>query len=128
MTRLVSTGEVMDRQSYLNGSRYFMAAGEADLEGTRWEWSLSATVPKEANQPLVEGDVILSTPDRTWIADLAEGSHHETIDDATDGPVIELTMRLTLYEGNLTSGARLNATGVARVTSDTCEISLELDL
>ncbi len=76
-------GDVVERQSFLNGTRAYTIAGAGVLGNDAWSYSLSVTLPREQGEPLTEGDFSLELAGRTWDADLGGGDFREVMDEAS---------------------------------------------
>lgn len=92
MAKLHLTGDVIERQSYLNGTRYFLIeAIESNPRveaGGPWTCTMAITLPKEAGEPVTEGDFSLQRDGEMWYGDVAGGAFSELIDDETEALIV----------------------------------------
>src|SRR6476660_8900096 len=93
-THMVTNGDIIERQSYLNGTRYFLVEGECDLAGAVWAWTLSVTLPKESGEAIAEGDLSLIAGERSWFAGVVSGEYAETTDEALDALIVSVELAL----------------------------------
>jgi len=87
------SGEIAERQTYLNGSRYYLIEGGGD-EAADWAFTLALTLPKERGAPVSEGDCTLAHGQQSWFADIVGGELRETFDEALDAVVVAVALRL----------------------------------
>jgi hypothetical protein len=105
--RLQFEGEVIEEQRLLNGARYLSVEGrseegEAEAHGGAWTLTLNLEQPKDAENPIEEGDLTLVAPDRTLFAGLESGRAAIVIDEAGDErELFELSFRVSAGEGAL---------------------------
>ena len=127
VSELSSTGDIVERQTYLNGARYYLVEGEADSAGERWSWTLAFTLPKDETAPIAEGDVSLLCSDRSWFGDIVGGSYGESIDEAVDAPVIEIRLDVKRRDeaDNTENWPRASLT--ARIAADACHAQIYFD-
>jgi hypothetical protein len=90
VVHLTLQGEIVERQTFLNGTAYYLLEGEGDAGRA---WTLAVTLPKAEGQPVVEGDFTLYDSDDEWSAGLENGSHRFSRDE-DDDEVLVLTLRL----------------------------------
>lgn len=88
-------GDVVERQSLLNGTRVYTIAGEGAGHGAAWSWTLTLTIPREEGEPLTEGDLSLELDGENWEADLSGGEHHAAADDSAEAATIRAQCRFT---------------------------------
>lgn len=84
-------GEVTERQSFLNGTRYLLI----EAGGDGWTAQLALTLPREEGQALSEGDISLGAGARSWQGVLTGGSHRGVWDDSLDVAALELHAECT---------------------------------
>jgi hypothetical protein len=119
-------GDILERQSFLNGTRYFLVEGsESELGDGDWSWTLSVTLPKVEGDIVQEGDLSLQHGDAAWYADVVGGGFSEELDEATEAPltVVQLELRRREDAGNTLTWTGANAT--LRIAVETCELALE---
>ncbi len=126
MDELTGSGEIVEKQSYLNGTRYFLIEGLASGAGSEWNWTLALTLPKEAGEPIVEGDLSLTTESRFWFADIISGSQIERIDEATDAPITAVTIQLSRREEDECTERWTGAAGALELRLDACDLRLTM--
>jgi hypothetical protein len=93
-------GEVIERQSFLNGTRslWIETAGEDD-----WTAQIALTLPRDEGAPLTEGDVTLAHGESSWFGTLQTGVHAMLEDEATDALVLAVTARYVIDSGAASS-------------------------
>jgi hypothetical protein len=121
-----STGDIVEKQSFLNGTRYFMIEGAASLSGAPWEWTLALTLPKETGEPVMEGDLSLVADERAWFADIASGSHAERLDEATGALITTVCLQFVRRDEADCTEEWPQAEGLLELQVDTCSFSLAL--
>jgi hypothetical protein len=87
-------GEVVEQQSYLNGTRYLLIAAESEP----WSAQLSLTLPREEGEPLREGDLSLDSVERAWQGVAASGEHRSAWDDSVEASVLNAEVRFVRAE------------------------------
>ena len=93
MPALSLVGDVIERQTFLNGTVAFQLEGETQLGDESFAWSLVVTLPKAEGDEIGEGDFAL-TGESDWLAGVAAGSHSTVLDDDTDARVHSLRLEL----------------------------------
>jgi hypothetical protein len=83
-------GEVVERQSFLNGTRSLWIEAAADDD---WTAQIALTLPRDEGAPLTEGDLALARGDSSWFGTLQTGVQAMLEDEATDAPVLAVTAR-----------------------------------
>lgn len=124
MLPLRLSGEIVERQTYLNGSRYYLIEGGGADGAPGWTFTLALTVPKEPGAPVAEGDLTLSHGQRSWFADVVGGEQRETFDEALDAAVVAVTLSL---RRNAESGSEIEwlaAEAHLRLVSDGGELTV----
>lgn len=108
MAALRLTGEVVERQTYLNGTSYLLIEGvlEPDQPFFPQEaaWSLAVTLPKAEGSPIEEGDFTLAGPNFEWLAGVEAGGHGSETDESTGATVLKIWLTLLTREGVLPGG------------------------
>jgi len=122
---LLFAGEVVERQTYLNGARYYLIEGEAAGAATPWSIVLACTLPKAASDPVTEGDLCLRGESHSWDADVVTGGYREDFDERVAAEVIALTLVLRRREGEAV--AWIGAIAHVSIENDAAEIRLEAD-
>lgn len=89
------TGEVVERQSFLNGTRAYTIAGEGAANGEPCSWTLTITLPREESEPLGEGDLSLELGGQTWEAGLSGGAYRTEADDPAQAATVRARCRFT---------------------------------
>jgi hypothetical protein len=117
-------GDVLERQSFLNGTRSYTIAGEGTLGEQAWSFSLALTLPREAGEPLSEGDLALEIAGLSWDADVADGTYEEVADDASDAPVISVRCRFVRNPEVESSVDWPSAEAELRISVDMAELTL----
>ncbi|HLZ71127.1 MAG TPA: hypothetical protein VKV26_14595 [Dehalococcoidia bacterium] len=87
MNDYVFDGDVVERQSFLNGTRAYTIAGADEAGAGAWSFSLTLTLPREQGEALREGDLSLELAGATWDADIAGGDFHEVVDETTGAAI-----------------------------------------
>jgi hypothetical protein len=126
-TVLECSGDIVERQSYLNGSRYYLIEGEAELAGARWVWTLSVTLPKENGEAINEGDLLLVAGPRSWFADVVGGRHVEMVDEALDTPVLAVEFTLAQRLDGESTEPWQDGSATLNLGVDTCDLVLALN-
>ncbi len=126
VTELAGSGEIVEKQSYLNGTRYFLIEGLASDDGTEWNWTLALTLPKEAGEPVVEGDLSLTTEARSWFADIVSGNHSEHLDEAIDAPITVIELLLSRRDEDECTDSWPEARCALELRLDLCDLRLTL--
>lgn len=128
MLSLELAGEIVERQTYLNGSRYYLLEGgeaEAGATADGWSWTLAVTLPKEPGDAVSEGDLALQRAETSWSADVVGGSYCEEIDEATDA--LLTVVRLVLLQRPDDDGAAWpQADAELRIAVETCSLRLTI--
>ncbi len=124
MLDLRARGEIVERQSYLNGTRYLQAEGNSDANGEGWLWSLALTLPKEEGEQIGEGDCSLLSAGRSWYADIVGGAYTGMVDEELDAPVIDIRLILRRRDDGDSSEPWLTADAHLLMRSDECELTL----
>jgi hypothetical protein len=125
MQRLFFSGDVVERQTYLNGTRYYLVEAIAENDVTR-SLTLSMTLPKEGGEAITEGDLSLGGDDFAWDGDVVAGSFEEEFDETLDAP--RVTVTLALRRRDESDGAEQwdGADAVVRLAADSCEVEVKL--
>lgn len=118
------SGDVVERQSLLNGTRVYTIAGEGVGHGTAWSWTLTLTLPREEGEPLTEGDLSLELDGENWEADLSGGEHHAAADDPAEAATIRAQCRFTRIQDAESSLAWPAAEGDLAIGFDRAELRL----
>jgi len=121
MVGAVFAGEVVERQTYLNGTVYLLIEASAEDGGTA---QLAVTLPREEGEPVEEGDLSLSAPAATWFGAVSGGEHHERWDEALDAPYTEIGLRVERVENEDATVPWQSVAVVARVRGDVAEIEI----
>jgi hypothetical protein len=121
MVGVVFAGEVVERQTYLNGMVYLLIEASAEDGGTA---QLAVTLPREQGEPVEEGDLALSAPEATWFGTVHGGEHHERWDETLDAPYTEISLRVERVENQETTVPWQSVAVVARVRGDLAEIEI----
>ncbi len=116
------SGDVVERQTYLNGTRYFLLEGADDAH--EWTWTIAVTLPKVAGDPIREGDLALQRGDECWFGDVVDGSYREEIDESTDAPVTAVQLELRRRDDAQSTLMWSGASATMRLVADTCELRL----
>jgi len=82
-------GDVVERQTYLNGTVYYLFQGASEPEGDSL-WSLAVTLPKAEGDAITEGDFTFEGERGNWYADVDTGEHTLTTDELTDEPLLAM--------------------------------------
>ncbi|HZQ38065.1 MAG TPA: hypothetical protein VFD32_19205 [Dehalococcoidia bacterium] len=82
------SGDVVERQSFLNGTRAYTIVGEGGADGGAWSWTLTLTLPREEGEPLTEGDLSLELGGRNWEAALSDGAYRSGADDPLEAATV----------------------------------------
>lgn len=114
-------GEVIERQSFLNGTRYLLI----EAEGDGWTAQLALTLPREEGEPLREGDLALSADQRDWQGVVASGTHRGVWDDTLDAAVTEIRARCTRVPDAQASEPWEAADLFVRCVGDAASVRLE---
>ena len=82
MDSLQLTGDVAERQTYLNGTRYFLIEAQAATGGavSGPSCTLAFTLPKEPAEPVTEGDFAYEDNGAEWYGSVAGGTYSEASD------------------------------------------------
>lgn len=123
---LTSAGEIIERQSYLNGTRYYLLEGTGATVSEVWDWTLALTLPKAQGEPISEGDLSITHGERTWFADIVGGSYHEADDEEVDAPVLEVRLELARRTEAENTEPWTAASGTLRLVDAGCELGLQL--
>ena len=111
-------GQVIDRQTLLDGTREFSidAAGGPEDGGHGWQATLTFRWPKEAVDALDEGDLSLTAPGGSSLyGTLRGGTADDVYDEDTASEVIRLALDFEVRSGD---GAFAGSGGSARVSGD----------
>lgn len=119
------SGDVVERQSYLNGTRYFLLEGGDEETGGEWTWTLAVTLPKAEVDAIREGDLALQHGEESWFADVVDGSYREEIDERSDAPVTVVQLALRRRDDAPSTLPWSAASAAVRLAVDTCELRLE---
>jgi len=113
-------GEIVERQSYLNGTRYLL------IEGANGDWSvqLAVTLPREEGEPVEEGDLSLSADAHGWFGLAAGGEHHSRWDDTIDAPVLDLELRYARNPDAESSEPWPSVAATVRIYGDEARLTL----
>lgn len=93
--RVQLTGDVVERQSFLNGTRSYTIVGEGESDGVDWSWTLTLSLPREEGEPLTEGDLSLELAGRNWEAVVSGGEHRSEADDPFEAATVRAHCRFT---------------------------------
>ena len=115
-------GEVVEQQSFLNGTRYLLI----EAEGEGWNAQLSLTLPREEGASLREADLALSADGRAWQGVAASGEHHTTWDDAIDAQILDVQVRFEPVPDAESSEPWRLVEGRLRIAGDTVSLVLSL--
>lgn len=111
--RLSFDGAVVDRQSYLDGTRELAIEGEAAQQGPAEPWLLTLTLRWPKDEAPDEGDLAITGPDSAALyGGLESGTVDEALDDAGDS-VLELALTFTIASAEGSFGG---LSGTVRVT------------
>ncbi len=124
-------GDIVEGQSYLNGTRYLLIEGigsdGAGAHGVeQWEWTLAVTIAKESGAPIDEGDLALVAADRSWYADITGGAYTEMVDEETDALFLDIRLELARREDGESSETWLTARAHVSIRANDCVLDLEL--
>jgi hypothetical protein len=117
-------GEVVDQQTYLDGTREFTveASGPPDADAP-WQVTLTFRWPKEEGGP-DEGDLTLTdAAGASLYGTLTGGSTEDAYDEDTASEVVRLALDFELRSGD---GAFAGYSGSARVSGDLAGERVEL--
>jgi hypothetical protein len=121
-------GEVIDRQTYLDGTREFNleATGGPDAEGP-WRLTLSFRWPKEAAGP-DEGDLSLTDPPGSALyGTLSEGAAEDVYDEDTASDVLHLSLDFEIRSGeDAFAGWTGRAHVAGRVSGEQAALTVEI--
>lgn len=126
-TDLDSIGDIVERQSYLNGTRYYLVEGESDFAGAAWAWTLSIMLPKDSGESITEGDLSLVTGERSWFAAVVRGAYAEATDEALDAPILSVELVLVRRDDGESTEPWRAGTATLNLGVDTCEFALALE-
>lgn len=115
-------GEVVERQSYLNGTLYLLIEAASDAG---WSATLAVTLPKEEGEPVEEGDLALTSGARAWYGLIVAGSHHHRWDESLDAPYTEIDVRLERDPGPDATEPWQHGRLRARIAGDACAVGFE---
>ena len=111
-------GEVVDQQTYLDGTREFSleGAGRTDAEGS-WQLTLSFRWPKEEGGP-DEGDLTLTDAGGSSLfGALREGAAEDVYDEDTASDLLRLSLEFEIRAGD---HAFAGYTGTAHLAGQVC--------
>lgn len=117
-------GEVVERQTYLNGTVYLVVEAASD-GGSGWTATLAVTLPKEEGEPVEEGDLALAACDTAWYGLIARGAHHQRWDDATDASYTEVRLSMTRNAGADSTAAWETVELVARLAGEHAALAIQ---
>ncbi|MHB8577130.1 MAG: hypothetical protein ACYDCQ_17595 [Dehalococcoidia bacterium] len=127
MISLRSTGDVVERQSFLNGIRSLLFEGAAEFDDGVWSWTLALTLPKDDGAQLSEGDLsLVDTGEREWYSAVTGGTYRETTDDETGAGTIVVRLELSRQTEAESTETWTGASGELHIHADTCELTIDI--
>ncbi len=119
------SGDVVERQSFLNGTRAYTIVGEGVTNGADWSWTLTLTLPREEGEPLTEGDLSLELAGENWEAALTGGEYRSAADDPAEAAAVRAHCHFTRASDAESSLAWTAADGELLIGLDSAELTLQ---
>lgn len=122
--------EVVDEQRLLNGTRYVSIEGVTSEDVDGWSLTLSYAQPKETDADSEEGDLTLSGPLGTIVAELESGRAGIVIDenDGEEREVVDLSFRVSGGDGSYADGAgEVRVAGTLLAAAGPLDVLVSLD-
>lgn len=126
MPELRSSGDVVEHQSFLNGTRYYLLEGAGEMLGRTWQWTLSFTLPRDEGEPVIEGDLSVDSDASAWYGSVADGTHTENIDEDTGGDVVQVRLRVQRLSEAESTEHWAGADASLQILNSGCDLELVL--